>query len=134
MKNRLFFVIVLTLPSLYNSMFRILTYDNLSNLRSSTLSINNATKFSGTNSSQNHENITKYEGSTIKNNDTQADNINKFLDAIKQKIKNITKLDNKPTTNSPTKTSKVVKLNHQGELCAYCNSYDCNMKKENAKH
>jgi len=60
--------------------------------------------------------------------------LDKFLDAIKQKIKNITKLDNKPTTNSPTETSKVVKLNHQGELCAYCNSYYCNFKKENAKH
>ncbi|XP_022168884.1 uncharacterized protein LOC111032746 [Myzus persicae] len=127
MKNKLFFVIMLTMPSLFNSMYQILTYDHLSNLRSSTSSIKN-------NSSQNHENGTKHEGSTIKNNDTQTDNINKFLDAIKQKIKNITKINNKLSTNSPTETSKVVKLNHQGEICAYCHSNYCNLKEENAKH
>ncbi|CAI6359440.1 unnamed protein product [Macrosiphum euphorbiae] len=142
MKNKLFFVIMLTLPPLYNSMLRILTYDHLSNLRSSTSSIKNSTKFSSTNSSKHHENGVKHEGTTIKYNVTQTDNINKFLEAIKQKFKNITKINNK-TTNSQTETSKhstykVVKLNHQcchqGKICAYCNSNYCNIKDKNTKH
>ncbi|XP_060870904.1 uncharacterized protein LOC132944464 isoform X2 [Metopolophium dirhodum] len=128
MKNKLFFVLMLTLPPLYNSMLRILTYDHLSNLRSSTSSIKNSTEFSSTNSSKNHENGEKHE--------------DKFLNAIKQKIKNITKINNK-TTKSQTETSKhptykVVKLNHQcchqGKICAYCNSNYCNIKDKNTQH
>ncbi|KAL4135551.1 hypothetical protein QTP88_007155 [Uroleucon formosanum] len=134
--------LILTLPPLYNSIFRKLTYDHLSNLRSPTSSIKHSTEFSNTNSSQNHEIGTKHEGTTIKYNDTQTNNINKFLDAIKQKIKNISKINNK-TTNLQTETSKhptykVVKSNHQyfhqGKLCAHCISNYYNLKDKITKH
>lgn len=38
-----------------------------------------STEFSNTNSSQNHEIGTKHEGTTIKYNDTQTNNISKYV-------------------------------------------------------